>query len=230
MEGFESIQKQVVSCERCGRLRAHCRHIATVKKREFLHWDYWGKPIPAIGDSNGRLMIVGLAPAAHGANRTGRMFTGDSSGDWLYDALYRYGFANQAHSVSRDDGLTLHDCYITASARCAPPDNKPTSEELANCAPFLMAEWNLSHHVEVVIVLGGIARERWLRATGWWDALLPADRPQFGHGKETVMPDGVTFLCSYHPSRQNTNTGRLTRDMWYGIFARARQLLGSQRV
>jgi uracil-DNA glycosylase family 4 len=153
------------------------------------------------------------------------MFTGDSSGNWLYEALYRYGFADRPTSVSRDDGLTLTDCYITAAARCAPPDNKPSRDELATCRHFLQRELALLTHLRVVLVLGRIAYESWLRAAGWWDSLSPSERPAFGHGRETVLPDGPTLLCSFHPSRQNTNTGRLTREMWYGIFARARSLV-----
>ena len=168
---------------------------------------------------------MGLAPAAHGANRTGRMFTGDSSGDWLYEALHRYGFASQPRSVSRDDGLTLVDCYITAAARCAPPGNKPSRVELERCRPYLAAEVRLLSHVGVVLVLGRIAHDAWLKAAGWWEALEPRGRPTFAHGAVTTLPDGVALVASYHPSRQNTNTGKLTRAMWHGVFGRVRRLL-----
>jgi uracil-DNA glycosylase family 4 len=212
-------------CTRCPRLRAWCVEVARVKKREFNDWDYWGRPVPGFGDPNARMLIVGLAPAAHGANRTGRMFTGDSSGSWLYDALFRHGFANLPQSVSRDDPLRLTDCYISAAARCAPPDNKPTPQELANCRPWLEAELTLLRNVRVVVVLGRIAWEGYLKVAGFW--LKPAERPSFGHGTEHRLPNGVTVISSFHPSRQNTNTGRLTREMWYAIFSRARELVSS---
>ncbi len=216
-----------MSCERCPRLVAHRRKVARQKKREFRDWAYWGRPVPAFGDPTARLLIVGLAPAAHGANRTGRMFTGDSSGDWLYEALHRYGFASSPVSRARDDGLTLSRCWITAAARCAPPDNKPTRRELDRCRPFLERELGLLGSVKVVLVRGRVAWEGWLRASGWWDRLRPAERPPFGHGAEATLPDGRTLLSSFHPSRQNTNTGKLTRAMWYGIFERARELVSS---
>ena len=199
--------------------------MAKIRKREFRDWDYWGRPVPAFGDPAARLMIVGLAPAAHGANRTGRMFTGDSSGDWLYEALHRYGFASRPDSRSRDDGLTLTGCWITAAARCAPPDNKPTRLELTRCRPYLEREVGLLGSVKVVLALGRVAWESWLRVSGWWERFSPAGRPPFVHGGETPLPDGRTLLVSYHPSRQNTNTGKLTRTMWYRVFERARALV-----
>ena len=183
--------------------------------------------MPAFGDPAARLLIIGLAPAAHGANRTGRMFTGDSSGDWLYEALHRYGFASRPDSRSADDGLTLTGCWITAAARCAPPDNKPTSDELLRCRPYLERELGLLGAVKVVLVLGRVAWESWLRASGWRERLPPPERPRFAHGAEAILPDGRVLLVSYHPSRQNTNTGKLTREMWYGIFERARGILES---
>lgn len=219
------IQETVPQCDRCPRLRAHCAEVAEVRKRQYRDEEYWGRPVPSFGDLAARLLIVGLAPAAHGANRTGRMFTGDSSGNWLYEALHRFEFANQAISSNRNDGLTLHDCYITAVARCAPPRNKPTREELENCRPYLTAECELLERLELVLVLGRIAHEHWLRASGWWDRLAKKERPEFFHAAEHVLPDGKTLVCSYHPSRQNTNTGRLTRRMWYQIFKRCRALL-----
>ena len=215
----------IPSCTRCPRLRAYCLEIAQNRKREFRDWVYWGLPVPGFGDPEARLLIVGLAPAAHGANRTGRMFTGDSSGNWLYEALHRYGFANQPESISRDDRLQLIDCYLGAAARCAPPDNRPAPEELANCRPYLETEIKLLRRMRAVVVLGRIAWENYLKAAGWWSRLPPADRPPFGHGREHRFPDGVTLLSSFHPSRQNTNTGKLTRAMWHGIFARARELI-----
>jgi uracil-DNA glycosylase family 4 len=211
-------------------LRSYCREIARIKKREFKDWEYWGKPVPGFGDPQARLLLVGLAPGAHGSNRTGRVFTGDASGVWLYEALHRYGFANQPHAVSRNDGLKLRDCFITAAARCAPPDNKPTQDEMAACQPWLEQELALLKNIRVIVVLGRIAWERWLRTSGWWAQLAPADRPPFGHGFEHRFPDGKTLLCSFHPSRQNTNTGKLTREMWHGIFARARVLIQAKRA
>ena len=220
-----AVARAIVACERCPRLRAWCTAIAAAGKREFQGQTYWGRPVPGFGDPRARLLVVGLAPAAHGANRTGRVFTGDSSGDWLYEALHRHRFANQPQSVSRDDGLTLSDAYVTAAGRCAPPDNKPTGNELNRCRPYLEAEIALLRDVKVVVVLGRIAWEWWLRAAGWWARLPASERPEFGHGAETVMADGVHLICSYHPSRQNTNTGKLTRPMWHSIFRRARVVI-----
>src|SRR2546426_4985075 len=222
-----AVNRAIVACERCPRLRAYCRRVARDKKREFRDWTYWGKPVPGFGDPNARLLIVGLAPAAHGANRTGRMFTGDSSGNWLYEALYRHGFASQPRSVSRDDSLTLHDCYITAAARCAPPGNKPNRVELDRCRPYLAAELRLLRRARVVVTLGRIAHEAWLKAAGWWERLPPRARPPFAHGAVTTLPDDSVVIASYHPSRQNTNTGRLTRAMWSAVFRRASAALGN---
>ena len=225
MTRLSVLQNDSVGCKRCPRLRAWCRQVAGQKKREFSDWTYWGRPVPGFGDPRARLLIVGLAPAAHGGNRTGRVFTGDSSGDWLYEALHRFGFANQPHSRSRDDGLLLHDCYVTAAARCAPPDNRPTRTELERCRGWLAGELALLDRVRVVIALGRIAREAWLRASGWWERLPARERPGFGHGQTAALPDGTMFIASYHPSRQNTNTGRLTRAMWYEPFGTARRVL-----
>ena len=222
-----TVERAVVACERCPRLRAHCRRVAREKKKAFRDWDYWGRPVPGWGDPRARLLIVGLAPAAHGANRTGRMFTGDSSGDWLYDALHRSGFANQPTSVSRDDGLTLDDCYITAVVRCAPPANKPNRRELERCRPYLAAEIGLLSRVNTVVALGRMAHEGWLRAAGWWATLPARERPRFAHGALARLPDGTTLIASYHPSRQNTNTGRLTRRMWVRIFRNARRAVSA---
>ena len=222
---LDAVSGAIVACERCPRLRAHCRQVADVRKREFRDQTYWGRPVPGFGERRARLLIVGLAPAAHGANRTGRMFTGDSSGDWLHEALYRAGFASQPHSVTRDDGLRLTDVWVTAAARCAPPGNRPTREELARCRPFLEAENALLTRVRVVLALGGVAHEAWLRASGWWERLPVPQRPRFAHGAEAVLPDGRILMASYHPSRQNTNTHRLTRAMWHAVFRRVRRRL-----
>ena len=215
----------VIACERCPRLRAYCQRVARERKREFRGQVYWGRPVPGFGDPRARLMVVGLAPAAHGGNRTGRVFTGDSSGNWLYEALHRYGFSNQATSTGRDDGLELRDCYVTAVARCAPPANKPSRAELDRCQCYLEAEIRLLSRVRVVVTLGRIAHERWLRAAGWWAKLPPRSRPAFAHGAESTLPDGMRLVSSYHPSRQNTHTGRLTRPMWHSVFARAHALV-----
>src|SRR6058998_2655502 len=207
-----AVNRAIIACQRCPRLRAYCRRVARDKKREFRDWTYWGRPVPGFGDPRARLLVVGLAPAAHGANRTGRMFTGDSSGNWLYEALYRYGFAPT-------------DCYISAAARCAPPQNKPSRTELERCRPYLEAELRLLRRVRVVVTLGRVAHEHWLKAAGWWAKLPPRRRPAFAHGAVATLPDGTQLVSSYHPSRQNTNTGKLTRVMWHAIFRKARRLL-----
>lgn len=209
-----------MACDRCPRLRSHCIEVARVKKRAHEKEEYWGKPVPSFGDPNARLLIVGLAPAAHGANRTGRMFTGDRSGLWLYRALHRAGFANQPDSAHAHDDLKLQDAWITAIAHCAPPDNKPEKGEIENCSGFLREEILLLSQVRIIVALGGIA------LNGIWSLLAPGrPRPKFGHGKETRLPDGKTLLSSYHPSQQNTFTGRLTEPMFDRIFTRAKELL-----
>jgi uracil-DNA glycosylase family 4 len=200
--------------------------VARRRRRAFAHQIYWGRPVPGWGDPAARLLVVGLAPAAHGANRTGRMFTGDSSGDWLYAALHRYGFANHPTATDRGDGLRLRDCWVTAAARCAPPANRPAPRELANCRSYLEDELRLLRRVRVVVTLGRIAHDAYLRAAGWW-ILARGDRPAFAHGAATRLPDGIILIASYHPSRQNTNTGRLTRAMWHRVFARAWRLVDS---
>ena len=226
---ISGVSRAVVSCERCPRLRTYCRRIALEKRRAYRDETYWGRPVPGFGDPSARLLIVGLAPAAHGGNRTGRIFTGDASGNWLYEALHAHGFANQPFSTGRFDGLRLTDCYVTAAGHCAPPENMPTRGELDACQPYLEAEIALLARVEVVVALGTVGWERWLRAAGWWSRLAVRERPPFGHGMETRLSDGMILITSYHPSRQNTQTGRLTRPMWNGIFARTRELLGQRR-
>jgi uracil-DNA glycosylase family 4 len=224
-ESLSALADAIVACNRCPRLRAHCREIARVRKRAHADEEYWGRPVPGLGDPSARLVIVGLAPAAHGANRTGQLFTGDSSGSWLYEALHRFGWANQSNSLRRDDGLILTDCRITAAAHCAPPDNRPTPAELANCRPYLETELRLLRNVRVVLALGRIGWESWLRASGWWDRLASRERPPFAHGAEATLPDGMVLVTSYHPSRQNTNSGKLTRTMWWEVFERIRARL-----
>ena len=220
-----AVTRAVISCERCPRLRAHCEQVAREKRRAYIDQEYWGKPVPGFGDPRARLVIVGLAPGAHGSNRTGRMFTGDASGDWLYGVLHREGFASQPGSVSRDDGQRLSDCWITAAGRCAPPGNKPTPAELDRCRPYLASELRLLSRTKVVLALGRIGHEAWLRASGWWERLPARERPKFAHAAEARLPDGVTLLASFHPSRQNTQTGKLTLAMWRAVFARARRLV-----
>lgn len=215
------LAREIETCTKCPRLRAHCEQVAQTKRRAYLDWDYWGKPVSSFGAPDARLLIVGLAPGAHGANRTGRMFTGDSSGDFLYAALHHAGFASQPTSVSRNDGLTLIDAYITASAHCAPPDNKPTPAELATCRDYLAREIQLLPNVRVVVVLGRIAHENYLRAAG-----LRPSAYSFAHGAQHPL-GAVVLVCSYHPSQQNTSTGKLTRDMFDDVFLAARRIIDS---
>ena len=222
---LQTLADKVTHCELCPRLRGHCTDIARKRKREFANHEYWGLPVPGFGDPQARLLVVGLAPGAHGSNRTGRVFTGDASGDWLFAALHEHAWASRSTSRSRDDGLTLTDCYITAAARCAPPDNRPTTVELGLCRPYLVMELELLRSVRVVLALGRIGWESWLRAAGWWHRLSTGDRPRFAHGQESTMPDGTILISSFHPSRQNTNTGRLTHPMWYSVFERIRTIL-----
>jgi uracil-DNA glycosylase family 4 len=199
--------------------------MATLKRRAYRDWDYWGKPVPSFGDPHARVLILGLAPAAHGANRTGRMFTGDRSGDWLYRALYQTGFASQSSSRSRDDGLTLRDVYITAAAHCAPPDNKPTPEEIRNCRPHLERELDLLADLKVVVALGKIACDTYLDLLKARGTIPSRAGFTFGHNREFSIGVGQPVLVSsYHPSQQNTSTGKLTEKMLLDVFRRARRL------
>lgn len=226
---LDEIARAVVRCERCPELRAYAARVARERKRAHRDCTYWGKPVPSFGDPHARVMIVGLAPGAHGSNRTGRPFTGDASGDFLYPALYRAGFASQPAATGRDDGLILHDALITAAARCAPPKNKPTPQELRNCFPYLLEEFDALAHLRVMIGLGAIgfgATLKVLRERGF--AFEPAT---FAHGAELVARNErrtITAIASYHPSRQNTNTGKLTAPMFDAIFNRANALLAHQ--
>jgi len=222
-------RSRIISCTRCSRLRAYCRAIARQKRRAYRGDTYWARPVPGFGDPKARLLIVGLAPTAHGANRTGRMFTGDGpggSGDFLMAALHRNGFANIATSDRADDGLQLRDAFLTAAVRCAPPANKPRPEEIGACADHLRAEFDALPRVGVVVALGRIAFDASVRLLA---ARTEAPRPSFGHGREHALPDGRTLIACYHPSRQNTHTGRLTPAMIDKVFSRARQLLGRPR-
>lgn len=228
MDTLARLEADLVECRRCPRLVSWREQVATEKRAAFRDWDYWGRPVPGFGDPEARLLIVGLAPAAHGANRTGRMFTGDRSGDWLYRALYRAGFANQPTSTSRGDGLELHDAFVTAVVRCAPPANRPTAEERANCRPWLEAELDLLDHVQVVVPLGGVAFNQMLAIFRDRALPVPKPRPRFGHGVEVdLRPAGPVVVASYHPSQQNTFTGRLTEPMLDAVFGRAVELLAA---
>ncbi len=219
---LERLNGRIIACKKCPRLAKYIRDVGREKTRRHSGEDYWARPLPGWGDPYARLLIVGLAPAAHGGNRTGRMFTGDSSGDWLARAMHGAGFASKPSSLARGDGLVLTGAYITAAARCAPPDNKPSPEELANCLPYLEAELQVLRNVKVVLALGKIAFDAYCRAVG-------ARGLAFAHGAQydNVASSGRALLASYHPSRQNTNTGRLTWKMWTEIFATARSLVFS---
>ncbi len=232
LNALTGIERRIVACRRCPELRAYCEAVARERRREYRDQTYWGKPVPAFGDPAARVLVVGLAPGAHGSNRTGRMFTGDASGVWLYRALFRAGFANQPEQRDRADGMRLDGLLISAALRCAPPGNKPTPEQLRNCAPYLDEELAALADLRVVIGLGAIgtrAAAGALRGAGY---TVPA-LPRFGHLVESdlcraIPPRTVTLLASYHPSRQNTNTGVLTEPMLDAVFARARTLLGQQ--
>jgi uracil-DNA glycosylase family 4 len=218
------IQQQIVRCTKCPRLREHCDDVAQVKRRAYMDWEYWGKPVPSFGDLAARLLILGLAPGAHGANRTGRMFTGDSSGDLLYRVLHQTGFASQPTSTSKGDGLKLRDAYITASAHCAPPDNKPLPEELRRCRPFLERELDAMPQVRVIVALGKIAFDTYLAICKERGQIRSRAAYRFGHGASYSI-DGRELIASYHPSQQNTSTGKLTEAMLAGIFEKAREVL-----
>ena len=217
------LNDSITTCRACPRLTNWREEVAAIKRRAYRDQEYWGKPVTGFGDPQARLVVIGLAPGAHGSNRTGRMFTGDGSGDFLFPALYRAGFASQPQSIGQDDGMTLSDLFITAVGRCAPPDNKPLPAELAKCEPFLLSELDLLTNMQGVVVLGNIAFERTLRILGRNGT--PASRPRFGHGAVVEIKNGPWVLASYHPSRQNTQTGRLTAAMFDDIWQTARQRL-----
>jgi uracil-DNA glycosylase family 4 len=236
-----TLKEQMIACTKCPRLVEWREKVALEKVKRFQSDIYWGKPVPSLGNLTAKLFILGLAPAAHGGNRTGRMFTGDRSGDWLYRALYRAGFANQPESVHRADGLQLIDCYISAVAHCAPPDNKPLPEEIYNCRPFLQREVEYLSQVRVVVALGRLAfdtafslfanHEAKNGAIATGQASLSSKpkkqpKPKFAHGAESLLSNGITLLASYHPSQQNTFTGRLTEEMLDAVFSRARNIIG----
>ncbi len=225
---WQEHNEQVIGCRRCPRLVAWRERVAQEKRAAYRSWDYWGKPVPAFGDPDGRLLILGLAPGAHGSNRTGRMFTGDGSGMFLYAALQRVGFANQPHSERLDDGLQLKDALISAVGRCAPPDNKPTPAELRNCRPWLLAELEMLPQLEGIAALGKIAFDAVWEIYGARSSL--SSRPVFRHGAFYQLGEGLPWLlASYHPSRQNTQTGRLTPGMFDEIWQKAWELLNRER-
>ena len=244
-EALAALNTRVMDCNLCERLRTHCLSIAEKKRRAYMDWQYWGRPVPSFGDPDARVLLLGLAPGAHGSNRTGRPFTGDGSGDFLYPVLHEAGFASQPHSVSREDGMKLRGIWITSVVRCAPPGNKPLPEELKNCAPFLDEEIAALTELRVIVCLGKIAFDGFLAHLKRMAAQTHHEREEmclrrgdvsaspaargfrgfvFAHGAEYKLPDGRWLLTSYHPSLQNTNTGKLTREMFLKIFERARFL------
>ena len=229
MRTLPVLNKTITDCTTCARLVSYRSTIARTKRRQFMDWTYWGRPVPGFGDPRARLYVLGLAPAAHGGNRTGRVFTGDRSGDWLYEALHRHGFANQASSTHRDDGLVLTDCYVGATVRCAPPGNRPTPDEFDHCRRFLRDELRLLKKNHVVIALGKIAFDQYLKTCRIEGRQIPFPIPKFGHGVAYRLPWGVTLIGSYHPSQQNTFTGKLTRPMFHSVFRKARRAIEERR-
>lgn len=225
MQPLARLNRTIVQCRKCPRLVRWREAAANKPPRRYKGESYWARPLPGFGDPEARLLIVGLAPAAHGGNRTGRIFTGDRSGDWLYGTLHAFGFSSQATSVHRDDGLKLADCYITAAVRCAPPLNKPALAEFERCRPYLVGELELLKRVRVVVALGKIAFDSFLKAYQENGGTVPKPRPRFGHGAVARLGDNLTLLGSYHPSQQNTFTGKLTREMFRSVFEKARELL-----
>jgi uracil-DNA glycosylase len=222
---LDTLEQRIVNCRLCPRLVEWREQVAREKRASFAHEDYWGRPLPGFGDPDARIFVLGLAPAAHGGNRTGRVFTGDRSGDWLFASLHRTGFANQPHSVHADDGLRLRDMWIAAAVRCAPPANKPLPSERDNCLPYAAEELEVLSHVRVMVALGAFAWDAALRLHG---RVRP--RPKFGHLAETTLPGGDrTLIGCFHPSQQNTFTGKLTEPMLDAVFERARRLIGRKQ-
>ncbi|HUA21644.1 MAG TPA: uracil-DNA glycosylase [Bryobacteraceae bacterium] len=224
MKTLDILNREIIACAKCPRLTEYRAEVGRVKRRAYRDWDYWAKPVPGFGDPRARLLLIGLAPGAHGANRTGRMFTGDSSGDFLYPALHAAGFASQATSVSRDDGLTLTDAYIGAAVRCAPPDNQPSTEEIRTCRPYLERELELLENVQVVLALGRVAFDVYLSILRDQGKIERRSAFVFGHDREYRTGAGQPWLiASYHPSRQNTSTGKLTEAMFLAVLRRAKR-------
>lgn len=228
-ESLTKLNKVLIDCRKCPRLVKWREKIAKEKIARFKNWEYWGRPVPGFGDPKAQLLIIGLAPAAHGGNRTGRIFTGDRSGDWLYRTLYKFGFANQPISISKDDSLKLNNCYITAILHCAPPQNKPTPKEIQNCNPYLEAEIGLLRNVKVIITLGQLAFSTTLKTLTRVGFTKVSGSLKFSHRSEIILlnqnNEQITLICSYHPSQRNTFTGKLTEEMFDQIFARAKELL-----
>ncbi len=226
---FLALEHEITQCRRCPRLVEWRERVACEKVRRYRNEEYWGRPVPAFGMPDGAMVVIGLAPAAHGGNRTGRIFTGDRSGDWLYEALHAFGFANQSSSVGIRDGLQLRDCLVTAVARCAPPENKLLPSEIENCREYLLHELQLAGNKRVVVTLGQVAFRCFLRL--WRESVgLPAPaKLKFSHGGEWNLPGDVVLIASYHPSQQNTQTGKLTRPMFHSIFRRAREVINNAR-
>lgn len=222
---IQILQRTIITCTKCPRLVRWREKVARDKVARFENWSYWGKPVPSFGDPQAHLLIIGLAPAAHGGNRTGRMFTGDRSGDWLFRTLHKFGFANKPGSLSRGDGLRLKDCYITASLRCAPPQNKPLIQELRNCRQYLLQELQLLKNTQIVVALGKLAFDVAFRAFKELGLTEVKKNPSFAHGVKVRLNKNLMLIGSYHPSQQNTFTGKLTKPMFDQIFRRAKQLL-----
>ena len=225
LTSISEVNAELINCRRCPRLVEWRERVADERRAAFAGEDYWGRPVPGFGDPSARVLVVGLAPAAHGANRTGRMFTGDRSGDWLFRALHRAGFANRSESISADDGLALTDCYVTSAVHCAPPQNRPTADEQAECAAWLEDEIRAFGDLRAIVALGGIGFDRVVRIgrrLGWE---IPVPKPKFGHGIELRLTERTALIASYHPSQQNTFTGRLTEVMLDAVFDRARELV-----
>jgi uracil-DNA glycosylase len=223
-KSLDILNARIIACERCPRLREYSAQVARVRRRQYADCEYWGRPVPSFGDPHARVLVLGLAPGAHGSNRTGRPFTGDGSGNFLYPVLYEAGFASQPIAVSRDDGMRLSDLWISAVVRCAPPDNKPTPQEQRNCAPWLDEELALLKNLRVVVCLGKIAFDGFIAHARRTGQLASRAGLVFRHAAEYVSPGGLNVIASYHPSLQNTNTGKLTRPMFLEVFQRARQL------
>jgi len=226
---LEILNSQIVACEACPRLREYCQEIARVRRRQWRDWSYWGLPVPSFGDPKARVLVFGLAPGAHGSNRTGRPFTGDGSGNFMFPVLYEAGFASQPNSESRDDGMKLTNMWISAAVRCAPPDNKPTPEEQRNCAHWLDEEVALLKRLRVAVCLGKIGFDAFVTHLIRTGVLASRKGIEFAHGAEYALPNGMDLLATYHPSLQNTNTGVLTAPMFLKIFMRARTLMEAKK-
>lgn len=240
---LEELQEKIIRCRKCPRLVNYLKEVQDRRPKRYREWSYWSKPLPSFGDPKARVLIIGLAPAANGGNRTGRMFTGDRSGEWLFEALHRFGFANQPNSVRRDDDFALKDCYITATIRCAPPENKPLPEEIENCRPYLLEEFDLLKNVKVLLPLGQIAFTKTLKSLrlkgydipplsfghGKFYSISKLRTPPIESGKANSRLRTISLITTYHPSQQNTQTGKLTRPMFHGVFRMVQKELGVRR-